>query len=273
MILRSTDNGRTWSASFLDPSEPLISEEGRGTIFYDFGIYIAADTRQISPTSFRQYIRVSNQTIFGPWTTVVNDLISDTTVDKSPYNLNRINYGNGRFFVVGYRGGYTVGYGSVMNPASWQTLNAAFPDSPLALSQLDYTWYGVAYGDLKWVFLGGETPNTVWYFEDTSGFTDSKSQPTVYQPVSSPSTSIVGWNGLLYANGYFIAYSYNLDSLYNVMRSSDGIRWAIVQSTAFMPLFAAAAGNSSFMFTIDTGKLNSPISSTLNIFSIAGLYV
>jgi hypothetical protein len=219
-------------------ADNILTEDGEGNVFYGgtTGSEVLLATKGSGGVPGIEIFRVEKASASGgTWTRVQ----VDAGQSWLPGKLLNHAFNGATHILVGEQGGYI----STNNGSAWAALQP-ISSIPGNVGTYAGNYYGVAYGNGIWVFLGPGSDKVT----SVSGSADLTNQSN-YSSYNLP-MSITGeaWQQVLYSShfGGFFAIKYGVSSnLLNIMFSTDGIRWRFVPSYALGSFFSAIVGASS----------------------------
>lgn len=251
-VLRSTDNGVTWTAyPMIDGGWASVTATSFGfaAVCMNCGTAVSSDgitwTLKSPPggydaitNGYSGAVAVSNQASGQDAITSSDGNTWTTRNTPVPQVWKRLSLANNRYFVVD-------GYGQMLSSSDAFTWMPIATPAPTSMAQ---SWSKVVYGNGVYVTIASVNSAGKNVMTSTDGVT------WVLRAMPSSKTADV----IIFANGKFVAITGGL-----ALVSSDGITWTVNTSTAlnlamFENVQDVTYGNSTYMAMLDTHAVLSP---------------
>jgi hypothetical protein len=218
-ILYSTDNAETWQ-------EATGYAPGDGNDYGGYSAVTYGDGKFVAVTSRGTY-QVSTST----------DGINWNNHNALAAEFQDIAYGNGTFVAVAYDD-FPTNNGFVIystDGVNWNTATAGVEENQ---------WFGITYGDGKFVAVSSDGTNRVMYSTDGINWT------------AASAASEKRWVSVAYGNGLWVAGSRESSGSSKIMVSKDGINWTLVNRQFKSSMWGAAFSplDNSFLLSVDDGS-------------------
>jgi hypothetical protein len=152
------------------------------------------------------------------------------SIPATSTSWNHVAYGNGLFVAVGEGGDVSDRIMTSLDGISWT----------LQTNPTDSRWFGLVYGNHRWVAVGYLGTNRVMTSLDGATWTPQTA------------ASAVSWNKVAYGNGLFVATAIG-GSGNRIMYSADGITWTLAQHPSSQQWYDIVFGDGLFVSVATSG--------------------